>query len=236
MATLALALLQSSLYAKYAVGMNAVASRDHRLRDARCADVGVSVAVLSDLHLHNDGRNACFSMWIGEQITEKGIGNGISIIIAVGILSSLPMTIGSVIKQLNMESQEPGQLTFSTLVVLCLMFVFIIIGTILVIQGQRQIPLQYARRIVGRHEVQGTSSHIPLKINYAGVIPVIFAASVLMFPATIGQFMGKQQLAGAGVELSRSRNVGLSHPLRLFDFIFYLLLDGDSIQARSDRL
>ena len=135
-------------------------------------------------------------MWIGEQITEKGIGNGISLIIALGILSSLPATIGSIIKQLNMESQEPGQLTFSTLIVLCLMFVGIIIGTILVIQGQRRIPLQYARRIVGRHEVQGSNSHIPLKINYAGVIPVIFAASVLMFPATIGQFMNKNSWLG----------------------------------------
>ncbi len=130
-------------------------------------------------------------MWIGEQISEKGIGNGISLIITVGILSSLPSTIGSVIKQLNLDSQEPGQLTFSSLVVLLVVFVFIIIGTILIIQGQRKIPLQYARRIVGRHEVQGGNAYIPLKINYAGVIPVIFASSLLMFPATLGQFVGQ---------------------------------------------
>ena len=135
-------------------------------------------------------------MWIGEQITEKGVGNGISLIIAVGILSSLPSTIGSIIKQLNLESQEPGQLSFTTLIVLCALFVLITIGTILVIQGQRRIPLQYARRIVGRHEVQGGSSHIPLKINYAGVIPVIFASSLLMFPATIGQFVGRNTWFG----------------------------------------
>jgi len=76
------------------------------------------------------------------------------------------------------------------------LFVLIIVGTILVIQGQRRIPLQYARRIVGRHEVQGGSSHIPLKVNYAGVIPVIFASSLLMFPATIGQFLGKNTWFG----------------------------------------
>jgi preprotein translocase subunit SecY len=99
--------------------------------------------------------------------------------------------IGSIIQQLNLESQEQGQLTFTTLIVLCSLFVLITIGTILVIQGQRRIPLQYARRIVGRHEVQGGSSHIPLKINYAGVIPVIFASSFLMFPATLGQFLGR---------------------------------------------
>jgi preprotein translocase subunit SecY len=195
MATLCLALLQSSLYARYAVGMN----QSHP---------GIILADLMDVQIFGFSwlfylsftftmtAGTLLLMWIGEQITEKGIGNGISIIIAVGILSSLPMTIGSVISQLNIESQEPGQLTFSTLIVLCLMFVFIIIGTILVIQGQRRIPLQYARRIVGRHEVQGSNSHIPLKINYAGVIPVIFAASVLMFPATIGQFLNKNSWLG----------------------------------------
>lgn len=135
-------------------------------------------------------------MWLGEQITEKGIGNGISLIIATGILASLPSTIGSIIKQLNLSSQDAGQLSFTTLIVLCTLFVLIIVGTILIIQGQRRIPLQYARRIVGRHEVQGGNSHIPLKINYAGVIPVIFASSFLMFPAMIGQFMGKNTWFG----------------------------------------
>ena len=99
-------------------------------------------------------------MWIGEQISEKGIGNGISLIITVGILSSLPSTIGSVIRQLNLDSQEIGQLTFSSLVVLSAVFVVIIIGTILIIQGQRKIPLQYARRIVGRQEMQGGNAFI----------------------------------------------------------------------------
>lgn len=135
-------------------------------------------------------------MWIGEQITEKGVGNGISLIITLGILSSLPTTIGSIIRKLNLDSQEPGQLSFASLVILMCVFVFIIIGTILVIQGQRKIPLQYARRVVGRHEVQGGRAYIPLKINYAGVIPVIFASSLLMFPATIGQLAGQDSLIG----------------------------------------
>ena len=100
-------------------------------------------------------------------------------------------------RQLNLDSQEPGQLTFSSLVILSVVFVLIIVGTILIIQGQRKIPLQYARRIVGRHEVQGGgNAYIPLKINYAGVIPVIFASSLLMFPATIGQFIGASSWIG----------------------------------------
>jgi preprotein translocase subunit SecY len=130
-------------------------------------------------------------MWIGEQITERGVGNGISLIITIGILSSLPTTLGSIMRMLNLDSQEVGQMTFSSLLVLLAVFVFIIVGTIQVIQGQRKIALQYARRVVGRHEVQGGNAFIPLKVNYAGVIPVIFASSLLMFPATLGQFAGQ---------------------------------------------
>ena len=135
-------------------------------------------------------------MWIGEQITEKGIGNGISLIISVGILSSLPSTIGAIVRQLNLDSQEAGHLTFISLILLFSVFVAIIIGTILMVQGQRKVPLQYARRVVGRHEVQGTNAYIPLKVNYAGVIPLIFASSLLMFPATIAQFIGKGEVMG----------------------------------------
>jgi preprotein translocase subunit SecY len=133
-----------------------------------------------------------FLMWIGEQITEKGVGNGVSLIITIGILSSFPSTIGSIIRQLNLGSQEVGQLSFTSLLVLCTVFVLIILGTILIIQGQRKIPLQYARRGVSSATAQANSSYIPLKINYAGVIPVIFASALLMFPATIGQFLGPE--------------------------------------------
>ncbi len=135
-------------------------------------------------------------MWIGEQITEKGIGNGISLIITMGILSSLPTTIGSIVQQLNLDSQEPGRLNFTTLAVLAFVFVSIIIGTILIIQGQRKIPLQYARRNMQADEGQNPNAHIPLKINYAGVIPVIFASAFLMLPATIGQFAGAGKWLG----------------------------------------
>ncbi len=190
LATLVLALFQSALFAKYAVRMNA-------------SSPGIVVSQLMDVQIFGVSwlfyltvmvtmtAGTLVLMWIGEQITEKGVGNGISLIISVGILSSLPSMIGSIIQQLNLGSQEIGQITFSTLIVLCLLFILIAVGTILIIQGQRRIPLQYARRIVGRHEVQGGSSYIPLKVNYAGVIPVIFASSFLMFTATIGQFLGK---------------------------------------------
>jgi preprotein translocase subunit SecY len=187
---LLLAIFQAGLYAKYAIQMN-------QAQPGIIASELLSMQIFGApwlfflLVMATMTAGTLFLMWVGEQISEKGIGNGISLIIAVGIVSSLPTTIGSIIKQLNLDSQTTGQLTFSSLVVLLTVFVIVILTTILIIQGQRKIPLQYARRVVGRREMQGSgSAYIPLKINYAGVIPVIFASSLLMFPATIGQFIG----------------------------------------------
>ena len=189
-ATVFLALIQSALLAKYALSLNF--SHPGIIVD-QLLNLQISgfpwlfyLVIMSAMTV-----GTLFLMWVGEQITERGIGNGISLIITIGILASLPMTLGSIMSQLNLDSQEPGQLTFSSIVILAIVFVIIITGTILVIQGTRKIPLQYARRVVGRHETQGGSSHIPLKVNYAGVIPVIFASSLLMFPATIAQFIGR---------------------------------------------
>jgi preprotein translocase subunit SecY len=193
--TVFLAILQSGLFGKYVIQLNA-------------GTPGVIVSEVINVTafgfpwlffliiISTMTTGTILLMWVGEQITEKGIGNGISMIITLGILSSLPTTLGSIVKQLNLDSQEAGQLSFSSLLILFSVFVVIIIGTILIIQGQRKIPLQYARRVVGRREVQGGSAHLPLKVNYAGVIPVIFASSLLMFPATIGQFLGATSWLG----------------------------------------
>ena len=193
--TVGLAFFQSALLAKYAVQLNA-------------GNPGIIVPGLVEMTLFGIPwlfylivmatmtAGAMLLMWIGEQISERGVGNGISLIITIGILSSLPMTLGSIIRQLNLDSQEPGQLSFASLIVLSIVFVIIILGTILIIQGQRRIPLQYARRVVGRQEVQGGNAYIPLKINYAGVIPVIFSSSLLMFPATLAQFVGRGNWLG----------------------------------------
>ncbi len=188
--TLVLSFLQATLFAKYAHQINmsnpGIISPDL---------LGVQAFGISWLFyaimITTMTTGTMFLMWIGEQITEKGIGNGMSLIITVGILSSLPSTIGLIVHQLNLDSPEAGQLSFFSLLVLFSLFVLVIMATIYITQGQRRIPLQYARRVVGNREVQGMgSSYIPLKVNYAGVIPVIFASSLLMFPATIGQFVG----------------------------------------------
>lgn len=125
-----------------------------------------------------------FLMWLGEQITEKGIGNGISLIIFAGIVSSLPKGIGVIYKYL-----QAGTISYFNVALFLIIAIAMIVLVIAIQQGQRRIPVQYAKRVVGRKMYGGHSTHIPLKVNQAGVIPIIFASSVLMFPVTIAQFI-----------------------------------------------
>lgn len=193
--TVLLAALQAAMFAKYAIQIN-------------FSKPGIIVGDLLNLQLFGIPflfylitiftmtTGTVFLMWIGEQITERGIGNGMSLIISLGIVSQLPVALAMIFKQLNLDSQDPGQMNLASVLVLMALFVIVTIGTILIIQGHRRIPLQYARRVVGRKETQGGDSYIPLKINYAGVIPVIFASSLLMFPATIATFIGQGNWLG----------------------------------------
>ena len=131
-----------------------------------------------------------FLMWLGEQITEFGIGNGISLIIFAGIIARLP----SAIQEIWVKLQE-GSMSVVTLVVFVVFCIVVIVGIIEVQQGQRRIPVQYAKRVVGRKMYGGQATHIPLKVNQAGVIPVIFAMSFLQFPLTITYFMSSDSAA-----------------------------------------
>jgi preprotein translocase subunit SecY len=130
-----------------------------------------------------------FLMWLGEQITEKGIGNGISIIIFAGIVAGIPTAARQLYETLF--TGDAGDLLFLNIlkvIIIVLVIIAIIAGVIYVQQGIRKIPVQYAKRVVGRKMYGGQSTHIPLKVNAAGVIPVIFALSLLMFPTTIAGF------------------------------------------------
>lgn len=124
-----------------------------------------------------------FLMWLGEQITEHGIGNGISLIIFVGIVSSAP---GGVIKIFN--SVKAGNASPLAVIAFLVIALAIIVGVILIQEGQRKIPVQYAKRVVGRKVYGGQSTHIPMKVLMAGVIPVIFSTSLLQFPQIIALF------------------------------------------------
>ena len=127
-----------------------------------------------------------FLMWLGEQITEKGIGNGISLIIFAGIVSRIP---DSIYRTFLLTSQ--GEISIISIIVFLILAIAIIAGVVAIQEGTRKIPVQYAKRVVGRKMYGGQSSHIPLKVNQSGVIPVIFAMSLLAFPQTIAYFFGQ---------------------------------------------
>ncbi|MDR3071946.1 MAG: preprotein translocase subunit SecY [Clostridiales Family XIII bacterium] len=125
-----------------------------------------------------------FLMWLGEQINEHGVGNGISLLIFAGIVCRIPAAIGSALR-----TYSNHQINIISLILFCIFALVVIVGTIGVQQGQRRIPVQYAKRVVGRKMYGGQNTHIPLKVNQAGVIPVIFALSLLQFPLTITYFL-----------------------------------------------
>jgi preprotein translocase subunit SecY len=126
----------------------------------------------------------CFIMWLGEQITERGIGNGISLIIFAGIVARMPSALGNTVQLV-----KTGDMGFLILLLLIVIMIGVIALIVFVERGQRRIPVQYAKRIVGRRVYGGQSTHLPLKVNTAGVIPPIFASSLIIFPATIAQFL-----------------------------------------------
>ena len=122
----------------------------------------------------------CFLLWMGEQMTDKGIGNGVSLVIFVGIMTSLPMQIGMVMAQVR-----TGYVSLFQVGIFLLMFLGTIFGIVLITQGERRIPIQHMKRIVGMRQTQASSSFLPIKVNTAGVIPIIFAISILLFPAQL---------------------------------------------------
>ena len=129
-----------------------------------------------------------FLMWLGEQVTEKGIGNGISLIIFSGIISGFPSAVGNTFRLMS-----TGELTAFFMALIVALMVCVIGAIVFVERGQRRIPVQYAKRMVGRKMYGGQSTHLPLKVNTAGVIPPIFASSIMMFPATIANFTNVEQ-------------------------------------------
>lgn len=157
-----------------------------------------------------------FLMWLGEQINESGIGNGISLIIFGGIIARLPSGIST-----TWQSYKAGEISFMTIVLFIAFAAVVILGIIEVQQGQRRIPVQYAKRVVGRKMYGGQATHIPLKVNQAGVIPVIFAMSLLQFPLTITYFTGTD--TGFGQWVNKYLSLDGSPGVWIYS-IFYILL------------
>src|SRR5262245_25696007 len=144
-----------------------------------------------------------FIMWLGEQITERGIGNGMSLIIYSGIVVGFPRAVIQTLEQIR-----TGQLGLISMLILSVVMALVVAAIIFVERGHRRVTVQYAKRVVGRRMYGGSSTHIPLKVNTGGVIPVIFASSILAFPATVATMLFK----GAWVE-SLTQQLGVGMPL-----------------------
>jgi preprotein translocase subunit SecY len=146
---------------------------------------GISFTIITMITL---AAGTTFIMWLGEQITERGIGNGISLLITVGIISRLPSAMSFTYS--TFFGKEIGINRHPIVLVIMLIILFVSVASVIQLtMGQRKIPVQYAKRVVGRKVYGGQSTYIPLKVNFGGVIPIIFASSLLLFPATIGGFV-----------------------------------------------
>lgn len=156
---------------------------------------------------------AVFLMWLGEQVTERGIGNGISILIFAGIVAGLPSAIGQ-----SFEAARQGDMNILALLAIAVLAVATIAFVVFMERGQRRITINYAKRQQGRQVFAAQSSHLPLKVNMAGVIPPIFASSILLFPASVGQWFGQTE----GMEWLQSVALALGPGQPLYIILFAL--------------
>jgi preprotein translocase subunit SecY len=154
-----------------------------------------------------------FIMWLGEQITERGIGNGISLIIFAGIVAGIPSALGN-----TFQLARTGELSIFAVLFLVVVMVAVVAFIIYVERGQRRITVQYAKRVVGRQVYGGQNTHLPLKINTSGVIPPIFASSIIMFPATVASFIHVQWMQSVATALGPGHWV---HEVMYVGFIIF---------------
>ena len=147
---------------------------------------------------------SAFLMWIGERITEKGVGNGISIVLVINIISRIPSDMTSLFEQF-VKGKPIASAALAVVIILAIIIALVVFVVILQ-SGERRIAVQYSQKVVGRRTYGGQSTNIPLKVNTAGVIPIIFASSLMQFPVVIASFMGKGNGSGIGSEILRGLN------------------------------
>jgi preprotein translocase subunit SecY len=183
-------------------------------------------------------------MWLGEQITERGIGNGISLVITVGILARLPQAVTGFKDMFFPAGGSENHANLGIFIVMILLLLGVVAGVIAVTQAQRKIPVQYAQRAVGRKMYQGGTSFMPLKVNYAGVMPIIFASSILMFPQQIflglGNVSSQPFLKNLFLGIAQSLNNGSATYLILYALMilffsyFWVATQFNEIQIADD--
>lgn len=187
-ATVVLCLFQSWFYVKFLVGQGMVEQNFLVGGSLPLSWYVVSVATMT--------AGTIFLMWLGEQIDEFGIGNGISLLIMAGILARMPDAGYKLLKpillgRLELEGGATGEMGVAKLIVLALLFAAVVVGVVFITQGQRRIPTQSAKHVRGRRVFGGTRQYLPLRVNQAGVMPIIFASSLLMFPALGFDLLGR---------------------------------------------
>ncbi len=182
------------------------------------------------------GSGTAFIMWLGEQITEYGIGNGMSILITAGIISRIPTAVSQLFILISPFSPTHRQLDVLTLIVMLALMVLVVVAVILITQGQRRIPVQYAKRIIGRKVYGGQSTYIPFRVNHAGVIPIIFAQSILLFPATVAGFFPNKAFQSLANTLMRGNFVymALYSTLIIFFSYFYTAITFNPVEVADN--
>lgn len=209
--TIVLALLYAVGIAVFLEGQPPVALPDGRVVPL----VSQAGFVLRILTIFTLTTGTIFLMWIGELITEKGVGNGISFLIFIGCLDRIPTDLGRTIQQVT-----AGEVSWFVLVVLAAVIVFTFGAMVLMTQAVRKIPVQYPRRVIGRRIYGGQSTFIPLRVNTAGVIPIIFAQSIIMIPGTVAAFFGKTNFT-EGLQLLLQPGHPLYDGLYAFFIVFF---------------
>lgn len=159
---------------------------------------------------------AVFMMWLGEQITERGIGNGISLLIFAGIAAGLPSAVGQ-----SLEQARQGELNILILLAIVALAVVVIYLVVFIERGQRRVTVNYAKRQQGRQSYQAQASHLPLKVNMSGVIPAIFASSILLFPASVAQWFGSGDSSDWLQDLAVA--IGPGQPLNIMLFTGFII-------------
>ena len=159
---------------------------------------------------------AVFMMWLGEQITERGVGNGISLLIFAGIVAGLPAAIGQ-----SLEQARQGEISILILLGILVLAAVVIYLVVFIERGQRRITVNYAKRQQGRRMMQAQASHLPLKVNMAGVIPAIFASSILLFPASVAQWFGSGDSSDWLQDLAVA--IGPGQPLNILLFTGFIV-------------
>lgn len=223
--TVALCLLQSWMYVRwYLMGQSAGGSSLIDPSFVTRGQLGLGWQLTSVMTMTC---GTIFLMWLGEQIDEFGIGNGISLLIMAGILARMPGALGDLVKnaELQLVGVMAGRTGVEHLIILCVLFVSVVAGVVFITLGQRRIPTQSAKHVRGRRTYGGTRQYLPLRINQAGVMPIIFASSLLMLPAMLFAFLGNI-FSGAASQLNQiadmfNRGTSFMYNLMYVAFIYF---------------